>query len=391
MGLVWLANDQRTGESVIIKTAKTGRGPAMDSVNLDKLKFEMEVLRLVQHKNIVRATDELIIEGSPVLVLEFIEGDVLEKVGAGRPLDEDGVRKMAKQLLEAVDYIHSMNLIHRDIAPKNVFVSDPLKLIDFGTAKFFYSQGTKPEAVVSPGGYTPPEQYRYASSPQGDLWSVGATVFYACTGQPPILALGNYPEYPKPADPKGFNPSVSDPVRQLVLRATQADPKKRFSTAKEMIALLEERRPAEASKTRLVIKNEPLPIEGSSVIIGRMERYEKANRERLETNTDQESLVATQDRCEVTWEGDSCLVKIPDPLCYISRKHAEVFSGPEGWSVRDLGSLNKTAVYSGGVWTELWKGHGVPSDAFPLHGGEWISLAYDSRLGPYMTALFRID
>ncbi len=391
MGLVWLATDSVTGQSVIVKTARTRNDPHTDSVNVEKLKFEMEVLRLLQHRNIVRVVDELVIEGSPALVLEFIQGQVLEKVGAGRPLGEEEVRKMAKQLLEAVDYIHSLNLIHRDIAPKNVFASDPLKLIDFGTAKFFYSQGAKPEAVVSPGGYTPPEQYRFASSPQGDLWSVGGTVFFACTGQHPILALGNYPQDSTPADPRGFNRSVSEPIRQLVLKATQADPTKRFSTAKEMLALLEHRRPAGVSKTRLVIKNEPLPLEGSSVILGRMERYEKSARGRVGTTSEPSSLVATQDKCEVVQEGDSYLVKIPDPLCYISRRHAEVFSGPEGWRVRDLGSLNKTAVYSEGAWTELWKRHGEPSDAFLLHGGEWISLAYDSRLGPYLTALFRID
>jgi serine/threonine protein kinase len=325
------------------------------------------------------------------LVLEFIRGEILEKVGAGRPLSEEDVRKMARQLLEAVDYIHSLNVIHRDINPKNVFMSDPLKLIDFGTAKFFYSQAAKPEAVVSPGGYTPPEQYHYASSPQGDLWSVGATVFYACTGQPPLLALGDYPRAPVPADPRKFNRGISEPVRQLVLKATQADPTKRFSTAGEMLALLGKRKTAEMPATRLIIKNEPIPLESSSVVLGRMERYEKTNKDGKDMRSNPDSLIATQDKCEVVQEGDSYLIKIPDPLCYISRKHAEVFTGSDGWYVRDLGSLNKTAVYSNGYWTEVWKNHGAPSEAFPLHGGEWISLAYQAALGPYITALFKVD
>ena len=391
MGLVWLARDKVSGQFVIMKEARIRNDPHSDTINIEKLKFEMEVLRLLQHKNVVRVVDELMIDGSPVLILEFIQGEILEKVGAGRPLEDKEVRRVATQLLDAVDYIHSLNLIHRDIAPKNVFASDPLKLIDFGTAKFFYSQAAKPEAIVSPGGYTPPEQYRYASSPQGDLWSVGATVFFASTGQNPILALGNYPQDPIPADPRVFNRDVSEPVRQLVLKATQADPTRRFSTAKEMQALLEHRRAAGASETRLVIKNELIPLEANSIILGRMERYERNSRDNIDSTSGPNPLIATQDKCEIIREGDSEIVKIPDPLCYISRKHAEVFSTREGWFVRDLGSLNKTAVYSSGAWIELWKGHRVPSEVFPLHGGEWISLAYDAKVGPYMTALFRVN
>lgn len=391
MGIVWLATDSVTGQTVIVKTARIRNDPNVNLVNSEKLRFEMEVLRLLQHRNIVRVVDELVIDGAPVLVLEFIQGEILERVGAGRPISEEEVRRLAIQLLQAVDYIHSLNLIHRDIAPKNVFVSEPLKLIDFGTAKFFYSQGAKPEAIVSPGGYTAPEQFRFASSPQGDLWSVGATVFYACTGQRPLLALGNYPHNSIPADPKKFNRGVSEPVRQLVLKATQADPIRRFSTAREMLELLEKNRPAHAQETGLVIKNEFVPIEGKSMILGRMERYEKNAQSGTGMNSKPECFVATGEGCEIVQEGDSYLVKIPDPLCYISRRHAEVFRSPDGWYVRDLGSLNKTAVYSGGNWTELWKGHRERSEALHLRGGEWISLAYEAKLGPYITALFRTD
>lgn len=389
--MVWLARDSVTGKSVVMKTARAKNDQKVDLMNAEKLRFEMDVLRLLKHRNIVRVEDELILEGSPVLVLEFIGGEVLEKETAGRPLSEERVLNVTKQLLEATDYIHSLNLIHRDIAPKNVFASEPLKLFDFGTAKFFYSQAGRPEAVVSPGGYTAPEQYRFASSPQGDLWAVGATVFYACTGQPPILALGNYPQSPVPADPARFNRRVTEMIRQLVIRATQADPTKRFATAREMLASLGQQKTVERPKTRLVIKNEDVPLEGNSVILGRMEKYEKTGQGGTNTSSEHGPLVATQDKCEIRQEGDSYLVKIPDPLCYISRRHAELFSAQGGWYVRDLGSLNKTAVYSGDKWVELWRGHSQQSDPFRLSGGEWISLAYDSRLGPYMTALFRID
>jgi serine/threonine protein kinase len=351
----------------------------------------MDVLRLLAHKNIVRVIDELIIGNVPLLVLEFIQGEVLERVAAGKPLTEDQVVDLARQLLEAIDYIHSMNLIHRDIAPKNVFASKTLKLIDFGTAKFFYSQAAKPEAVVSPGGYTAPEQYRFASSPQGDLWSAGATMFYACTGQPPLLALGNYPHASNPADPWKFNRKVGETLRQMILKATQADPTRRFATAREMLMTLDKGKVSTAARTRLVIKNEEIPLEAESIILGRMEKFERSNDSRTITPGGTGALIATQDKCELVSEGNYYLLKIPDPLCYISRRHAEIFYAAGGWYVRDLGSLNKTAIYSNNSWTELWKRQGERSQPFRLSGGEWISLAYDVKLGPYLTALFRTD
>lgn len=391
MSLVWLAKDTATGQSVIIKTARIRNDPNSSAINVEKLKFEMEVLRLLEHKNIVRVLDELMLGGSPILIIEYIQGELLEKLAAGKPLQEDEVRSLAKQLLEAIDYIHSLNLIHRDIAPKNIIASNPLKLIDFGTAKFFYSQATKPEAIVSPGGYTPPEQYRFASSPQGDLWSAGATIFYACTGQHPILALGNYPHAPIPADPRKFNPRVSDTVRAVVVKATQTDSTRRFATAKEMLMSMDQRQVTEEPKTRLVIKNEVIQLDNASIILGRSEKYEKTGQGATVSTGGKDAFVATRDRCEIVQEGDSRIIKIPDPLCYISRRHAEIFSAAGGWYIRDLGSLNKTAVYSRGSWMELWKRHGERSQPFRLEGGEWISLAYDAKLGPYLTALFRVD
>lgn len=388
---MWLAKDRATGQNVIMKTARPKSDPNADNVNVEKLKFEMEVLRLLAHKNIVRVVDELVIGSVPLLVLELIQGEVLEKAAAGRPLTEDQVVDLARQLLEAIDYIHSMNLIHRDVAPKNVFASKPLKLIDFGTAKFFYSQAAKPEAVVSPGGYTAPEQYKFVSSPQGDLWSVGATIFYACTGQPPIIALGNYPHTSTPADPWRLNRRVGETLRQTILKATQADPTRRFATAREMLMTLDKGKVSVTSQTRLVIKNEEIPIDAESIVLGRMEKFEQSSDSRTVTPGGPGAMVASQDKCELVRDGSYCLLKIPDPLCYVSRKHTEIFYAAGGWYVRDLGSLNKTAIYSNGVWTELWKRQGERSQPVKLTGGEWISLAYDAKLGPYITALFRTD
>src|SRR5208282_3831894 len=113
------------------------------------------------------------------------------------------------------------------------------KLIDFGTAKFFYHQIDLPEAIISPNGYSPPEHYKLGYSPQGDIWSAGATLFFMLTGQHPILVLGGYPESPIPPDPRKLLPQISNRLANAVIKSMQVEPSRRFATATEMRHFLE--------------------------------------------------------------------------------------------------------------------------------------------------------
>ena len=211
MGTTWICQDLKESDSVVAKEPRIAGNVQTDKLNWDKLDVETYVLKLLSHKNVVTFRDSFRVNSVPILVTELIEGDIMEKTLAGQPVDEKQAVIYMNQLLDSIGYLQSLNIIHRDIRPKNIMLesrTETLKLIDFGTAKFFYHQINMPEAIISPNGYSPPEHYKLGYSPQGDLWSAGATLFFMLTGQHPILLLGGYPDNPTPPDPRKLRPRI---------------------------------------------------------------------------------------------------------------------------------------------------------------------------------------
>lgn len=135
----------------------------------------------------------------------------------------DAVIDIMKQLCDAVSFMHRNNVIHRDIKPKNILVerkSSIVKLIDFGTSRYYYDQPMSNEAVISPGGYTAPEQRRFLSSPQSDIWSLGAVLYFLVTGRDPEYDMPGYPDnVVVPPDPRKYNEDVDERVVKVIRRA----------------------------------------------------------------------------------------------------------------------------------------------------------------------------
>jgi serine/threonine protein kinase len=236
MSTVWLAVDIATNRNVVLKV------PNGQGIPFHKLIFERDLLKRLSHEHLCNYIDAGIHGFLPFLAMEFAMGKTLEQAAAGKSLDEKEVKARAAEILLAVDYLHSRNIIHRDIKPKNLIISDLeyLKLLDLGTATFFNTAGIG-EAIISPGGYTPPEQFRFTSSIQGDIWSTAATCFFMLTGQNPEIVLQGYPDRRPPTspDPRRFNHDVSNEFAQIVMKGMSFDPTERYSTAREMIEAIE--------------------------------------------------------------------------------------------------------------------------------------------------------
>ncbi|MEM2795033.1 MAG: serine/threonine-protein kinase, partial [Thermofilaceae archaeon] len=142
--------------------------PKRDPVSVAKLQYEIEVLSRLNHAHVVSYVDSGSIGTTPFLVLEYVQGLNVEDLRLRSKLDEREAKKVVEQVLLALDYIHSLNVVHRDVKPKNVITPAelfPAKLIDFGTSTYFNRAGIS-EIVYSPGGYTAPEQFNGLSSPQ---------------------------------------------------------------------------------------------------------------------------------------------------------------------------------------------------------------------------------
>lgn len=396
MGTAWAAEDLINNKLVVVKAPKLTGEIELDQINVEKLRVEIDIVKLLNHKNLVRFVDSIFLEGGkiPLLITEFAIGDVMEKTASGNPASERESIECMSALLDCVQYLHSLNIIHRDIRPKNIIIDkrnfrDPT-LIDFGTAKLFFRQLDRAEGIVAPGGYSPPEHYQMSYSPQGDIWSLGGTLFFLLTGQHPLLALGDYPSNPSSPDPKLINPRISDRLANVVIKSMRFSPTQRYPSAEEMKLDLLNIKSKFRGGPVLIIRNEEIRVESNRVIIGRNDTLDALGGNY--TTIGLGSLGSTEDKSPyVERSGDRMLVKIDDPGHFISRMHIELFRSEGKWFARDLGSLNGSAVMTDSGWVPLHRGYKQESPAFVLDGNAMIALGYNPTRGPYLVVTLMMN
>ncbi|QOJ78651.1 protein kinase [Infirmifilum lucidum] len=386
MSVLWLAASDYSRDYYVVKF------PREDPIAVEKLKFEIDVVKRIAHPHVVRYVDDGVYGSLPFLVLEYLPGGDLESVIRGVPMEEGKARSVIAQTLLGLDYLHSMNIVHRDVKPKNL-LSDgrgSFKLIDLGTCTFYNRAGRR-EAIISPGGYTAPEQYRYLSSPQSDVWSAGATLFFLLTGQHPLVALPGYPDArpPKPPDPAIYNRDVSPEMRGVVAKAMAWDPTERFLTAREMLEAVEgtyRPRAREAGRPVLEVMGKVIEVDRPILRFGRLEKRGEM------TGVYREEDGVKGGWVHVEKYGDVIEVRVHDPYNWISRRHFEIFEKGGKWFIRDLGSLNRTAIRVKGEVKEIWAGYKVEGKPFELSDNALIYVAYGSSLSspPYITLSFRL-
>jgi len=205
----------------------------------------------VGHDGAVKVIDDDASEdGSLYLVTELLDGETLEdgRVRRGGRLSEDEVLSIADQLLDVLTAAHAKGVVHRDIKPANIFLtrSGQLKVLDFGIAHLReFSTGTmatKAGSAMGTPAFMSPEQARGLWNEvdgRSDLWSVGATMWQALTGQ--LVHDGRTTNeellsaMTKPAPPlASVLPDVSPAVAHVVDRALAFEKEKRWLSAQRM-------------------------------------------------------------------------------------------------------------------------------------------------------------
>lgn len=160
-------------------------------------KFIDEAKRLAGFQNeagIVRVFDSFEENGTAYIVMEYLDGETLtswlEHEGI---IDEDTAVEMLMPVMETLKIVHEKGIIHRDIAPDNIFItkSGEVKLIDFGAARFATTTHSRSLSVIIKQGYSPEEQYnsRGDQGPWTDVYAVGAVLYKMITGKTPPDAL----------------------------------------------------------------------------------------------------------------------------------------------------------------------------------------------------------
>ena len=216
-----------------------------DNEFIKRFNTEAESAASLTHPNIVSVYDVGKEGNLYYIVMELIKGKTLKEI-----IVEDGRMgwkwsvKIAKQIAQALETAHRNNIIHRDIKPHNIIITEDgtAKVTDFGIAKAVSNSTiTAFGTTIGSVHYFSPEHARGGyTDAKSDLYSLGVVLYEMVTGRVPFdadtpvsVALKHMQE--KPVPPIELNPAIPQSLNDLILKAMEKDPNMRYSTATEMI------------------------------------------------------------------------------------------------------------------------------------------------------------
>ena len=252
MAEVHVATDTRLGRTVAVKIMRADF--ATDSIFLERFRREAHSVAQMNNPNIVNIYDsgeEAVttetgeVEHLPYLVMEYVKGqtlrDILKVNGA---LSQRDAEQVMMGVLNALEYSHRMGIIHRDIKPGNIMISEQgvVKVMDFGIARAIDDSAatmTQSQGVVGTAQYLSPEQARGESvDMRSDLYSAGCVLYEMLTGRPPFtgdsavaIAYQHVSEVATP--PSTIVPGLPKMWDSICAKAMAKDRQNRYATASE--------------------------------------------------------------------------------------------------------------------------------------------------------------
>ena len=255
MGTVYLARDNRSGMLVALKVLSPKRAREEERL-LARFRREMEMSNRVAHPHLAWTYEVGVYQGVYYIALEYIPGRSLYRLISDEgPLLVPRAGRLFAEIASALDHAHHQGLIHRDLKPSNIMITphDHAKVLDLGLALVQGETAVDREVIGGEGyvvgtmDYIAPEQAENAAKvdPRSDIYSLGCTLYFALTGQPPFpggTALEKIQRHQnqEPMPVPQLNPNVHPAFIGLLRRMMAKNPDHRFQTAAELQERLEE-------------------------------------------------------------------------------------------------------------------------------------------------------
>jgi serine/threonine protein kinase len=237
---------EKNGNYFAVKILRKDTTPESYAIRMQRFAREAEILRRIDHPNIVKIFDYNFDDrkGLPYLIMEHVNGRQLSQHIKQNTLDFDLKISIIKQTADALDYVHRQGIIHRDIKPENILVTDDgiVKITDFGIGKIIDSELTITGDVMGSPAYMSPESFDSAKTIdyRTDIFSLGVICYELFTGIRPfegdtLYKLLDAIREKKPEEPMKINPRIDSWLQDVMAKMLDKNPDKRFISAFEIV------------------------------------------------------------------------------------------------------------------------------------------------------------
>ncbi|HWN41213.1 MAG TPA: serine/threonine-protein kinase [Thermoanaerobaculia bacterium] len=247
MGVVYLARDPLIGRLVALKTFRIGYSIRDQELEQFRIRFmrEAQSAGILSHPNIVTIHDvvEQTEEGLAFIAMEYVRGTTLKALlQSDQPMSLQFIVDLVAQIAEALDYAHAHRVIHRDVKPANILITadNKVKITDFGIARLDTSNLTQEGQLLGTPNYMAPEQIQGKDiDHRADLFALGVVLYEMLTRHKPfqgenLTVVSHRIVYDHFTPPKEYAKDLPPGVEQVLDRALDKDPARRYQRAKDM-------------------------------------------------------------------------------------------------------------------------------------------------------------